>query len=80
MIFPTAFVAVTYALMASASAIPTAKRQTPDSCSTYATGYLIVRPQDNTSSGPITYAGIVPNVKHTGIDGSNVSIFDCTFE
>ncbi|PWN35861.1 uncharacterized protein FA14DRAFT_179228 [Meira miltonrushii] len=74
MIFPTVFVAATYALMASASAIPAAKRQTPNSCYTYATGNLIVRPQDDTSSGPITYAGTVPNVKITGIDGSNDSI------
>ncbi|PWN35862.1 uncharacterized protein FA14DRAFT_172461 [Meira miltonrushii] len=76
MFFPSIFVAATYALMASGSAIPAEKRQTPATCSTHATGYLIVRPTDDstTHSGPITYAGIVPNVKHTGIDGTSDSI------
>lgn len=73
MLFYTLAVAATYSLLVSGSAIPAEKRQTPASCSVYASGNLIVRPKDNTSSGPITYAGIVPNVKHTGIDGSNVS-------
>lgn len=67
--------AATFAGLASlALAAPLAeKRQTPSSCTEHASGYLIVRPTSNTSSGPITYAGIVSGVKHAGIDGQDVS-------
>ncbi|PWN88780.1 hypothetical protein FA10DRAFT_268925 [Acaromyces ingoldii] len=70
------FGAATFAGLASlALAAPLAeKRQTPSSCSEHASGYLIVRPTSNTSSGPITYAGIVSGVKHAGIDGQDDSI------
>ena len=51
MLFYTLALAATYSLLVSGSVIPAEKRQTPASCSVYASGNLIVRPKDNTSSG-----------------------------
>jgi hypothetical protein len=53
------------------------KRQTPAECSAATNapayqGYLALRPTTDILNGPITYIGVLPDVKHEGIDGSQV--------
>ena len=54
------------------SAVAITKRQTPDTCSTFAYAALAVRPKGST--GPPTWVGIVNGVTHDGIDGQQSSI------
>jgi hypothetical protein len=77
--FLTSAALIALAIDCSLAATLPSKRQTPATCSTSNTGYLTLSPLR--AASPVTYAGIVSGVTHTGIDGNTVSTntsFSCS--
>lgn len=62
----------TLAATLSLSSAAPSKRQTPDTCSSFANAALAVRPK-GTNDSP-TWVGVVQGVTHAGIDGQPASI------